>query len=468
MPKAKKTTKTTKKKKDTVKKEEINLRVEDYLAMGDDVEILSVDDQIEEKFSELVPALEKRLKEHTKFLIDKDRHVQELDNPAEISETKAEIKLQGEKNYALASGGDGFVINDAETGKNFMSINKSGSVAFGTRSPRGYGAGSLHIRSNYPSEAPIPASGEGSTRGLIVEGDGDDEKTFTFRAVSRQNRQGFNVTGDGKLVWGAVKDTHRSRLYVEHNENDSPIITGYAPSRYYSESLVNLKTKSSESENFNFISATANVEDNDNVGSGSQVFKVDGAGNSYTDGEFFANGSGYTELFEWEDGNPKDEIRNGFTVALNKRGQIRLATEDDNIIGVAVSKGAFVGNSGWNHWQEKFHKDNLQEAKRNYKVVEWVDQVGVLHSYFEDALPVDFALPENAVVYETDDLGRDMFAKIYNDSWELNREYTNRIQRGWARVAYLGQVALYKGQCVDQRWIKIKDLNDEVELWLLK
>ena len=93
MPKAKKTTKTTKKKKDTVKKEEINLRVEDYLAMGDDVEILSVDDQIEEKFSELVPVLEKRLKEHTKFLIDKDRHVQELDNPAEISETKAEIKL---------------------------------------------------------------------------------------------------------------------------------------------------------------------------------------------------------------------------------------------------------------------------------------------------------------------------------------------------------------------------------------
>ena len=75
MPRAKKTTKTTKKKKDTVKKEEINLRVEDYLAMGDDVEILSVDDQIEEKFSELVPVLEKRLKEHTKFLIDKDRHV---------------------------------------------------------------------------------------------------------------------------------------------------------------------------------------------------------------------------------------------------------------------------------------------------------------------------------------------------------------------------------------------------------
>ena len=461
MAKAKKNTK----KKEI--KEEIELRVDDYL-MGDDIEILSTEETIEEKFEELVPVLEQRLKDHTKFLIEKQKHVDEIKNSAEISESKAEIKLLGEKAYLLQSASDGFLINDAESGKNFFAINKTGSVAFGTRSPRGYGPGSVHIRSNYPSEAPIPATGEGSTRGLIVEGDGDDEKTFTFRSLSRQNRQGFNITGDGRLLWGAVKDSNNSRMFIEHNENDTPIITGYAPSKYFSESILDLKSRSAESKNFNFISAKANIEDNDNVGAGSEVYKVDGEGNSYTDGEFFANGSGYTELFEWEDGNPKEEIRYGFTVALNKRGQIRLATEDDNIIGVAVAKGAVVGNSGWNHWQEKFHKDNLAYNKRQYKVVEWVDEVGVLHSYFEDALPSEFALPENAVVYETDDLGRDMFTKIYNDSWELNREYTNRITRGFARVAYLCQTALYKGQCVDPRWIKIKDLNDEVELWLLK
>ena len=110
----------------------------------------------------------------------------------------------------------------------------------------------------------------------------------------------------------------------------------------------------------------------------------------------------------------------------------------------------------------------MQYGTRQYKVVEWTDEVNVIHSYFEDALPEEFALPENAIVYETDDMGRDMFTRIYNNSWELNREYTNRITRGFARVAYLGQTALYKGQCVDPRWIKIKDLNDEVELWLLK
>ena len=462
MAKAKKTTK----KKEI--KEEIELRVEDYLTMGEDVEILSVEDTIEEKFGELVPVLEQRLKEHTKFLIEKQKHVDEINNSAEISESKAEIKLLGEKAYLLQSASDGFLINDAESGKNFFSINKTGSVAFGTRSPRGYGPGSVHIRSNYPSEAPIPATGLHSTRGLIVESDGDDEKTFAFRTLSRQNRQGFNITGDGRLLWGAVTDTNNSRMFIEHNENDTSVISSYVPSKYFSESIIDLKTRSAESTSYNFISAKANVEDNKTDGAGTEVFRVDGEGNSYTDGEFFANGSGYTELFEWEDGNPREEIRNGFTVALNRRGQIRLATESDNIIGVVVAKGAVVGNSGWNQWQEKFHKDNLQYGKRQYKVVEWTDEVNVLHSYFEDALPEEFALPENAIVFETDDMGRDMFTRIYNNSWELNREYTNRITRGFARVAYLGQTALYKGQCVDPRWIKIKDLNDEVELWLLK
>jgi hypothetical protein len=462
MAKAKKTTK----KKEI--KEEIELRVEDYLTMGEDVEILSVEDTIEEKFGELVPVLEQRLKEHTKFLIEKQKHVDEINNSAEISESKAEIKLLGEKAYLLQSASDGFLINDAESGKNFFSINKTGSVAFGTRSPRGYGPGSVHIRSNYPSEAPIPATGLHSTRGLIVESDGDDEKTFAFRTLSRQNRQGFNITGDGRLLWGAVTDTNNSRMFIEHNENDTSVISSYVPSKYFSESIIDLKTRSAESTSYNFISAKANVEDNNTTGAGTEVFRVDGEGNSYTDGEFFANGSGYTELFEWEDGNPREEIRNGFTVALNRRGQIRLATESDNIIGVVVAKGAVVGNSGWNQWQEKFHKDNLQYGKRQYKVVEWTDEVNVLHSYFEDALPEEFALPENAIVFETDDMGRDMFTRIYNNSWELNREYTNRITRGFARVAYLGQTALYKGQCVDPRWIKIKDLNDEVELWLLK
>ena len=55
-------------------------------------------------------------------------------------------------------------------------------------------------------------------------------------------------------------------------------------------------------------------------------------------------------------------------------------------------------------------------------------------------------------MYETDDLGRDMFTKIYNDPG-IKPEYTNRLQRGCGKGCPSGpQVALYMGR-VDQRWI---------------
>ena len=86
MPKAKK--KISKKKSET--KDEVKLRVDDYL-MGDDVEILSVEDQVKE----MLPDIEKSLLEKTKFLINKQKHVDDLKS-ADISQSMAEIKLQGE------------------------------------------------------------------------------------------------------------------------------------------------------------------------------------------------------------------------------------------------------------------------------------------------------------------------------------------------------------------------------------
>ena len=43
-------------------------------------------------------------------------------------------------------------------------------------------------------------NGKGSTIGLIVEGEGDDENTFVFKAGSRMNRQGTNIHSDGSLL----------------------------------------------------------------------------------------------------------------------------------------------------------------------------------------------------------------------------------------------------------------------------
>ena len=64
MPKAKKS---ASKKKSEIK-EEVKIRVDDYL-MGDDVEILSVEDQVKE----MLPDIEKSLLEKTQFLINKQK-----------------------------------------------------------------------------------------------------------------------------------------------------------------------------------------------------------------------------------------------------------------------------------------------------------------------------------------------------------------------------------------------------------
>ena len=100
------------------------------------------------------------------------------------------------------------------------------------------GYGSARFRANYPSEAPT-FRGLHSTRGVIVEGDGDDEKTFTFRALSRQNRQGFNTPGDGSVLVGDIKDPTLSRVHINPN-NDENVLNMYAGSKIFENTFLNI------------------------------------------------------------------------------------------------------------------------------------------------------------------------------------------------------------------------------------
>ena len=80
-----------------------------------------------------------------------------------------------------------------------------------------------------------------STRGVIVEGDGDDEKTFTFRALSRQNRQGFNITGDGSVLVGDIKDPTLSRVHINPPNNDENVLNMYAGSKIFENTFLNIQ-----------------------------------------------------------------------------------------------------------------------------------------------------------------------------------------------------------------------------------
>lgn len=54
-------------------------------------------------------------------------------------------------------------------------------------------------------------------------------------------------------------------------------------------------------------------------------------------------------------------------------------------------------------------------------------------------------------------------------NFDITKKYTPRSARPeWNMVALLGRVQILKGQPVSPNWIKLKTVNDEFDLWLIK
>lgn len=383
-----------------------------------------------------------------------------------IQQRRDKITLTGDTQYTLETDTDGLQFNkETDT---VLLVGRNGQLATGTKSPRTVGKGSAHFKAGYSSEAVLPISGNGSTRGVIVEGDGDDDKTFTFRAVSRMNRQGANILSDGALVLGKMEKLNDATLSVYHRHNEGHGLNVSIPSLEFDSAVLGLNGAPVMSNRYNFIEATA---DDNSVSDGTKVFKVNAQGDVFSAGGMYSNRTSYAELFEWADGNTRDEDRFGFTVAVNEEGKLIVADEGDLPIGVVVPSAALVGNTMWNTWKDKYQKDELGNLKkRQYYVVEWYDnETSLVHSHFKETLNKNFALPENALELQTDELGNDLEKPILDKSFDTTQEYEGReIRKEWATVCVLGTVPVYKGQLYNNNWIKIKDLNDEVELVLIK
>lgn len=379
--------------------------------------------------------------------------LQKITSTAE--QRKDRIVLTGAKPYAMEASDDGLLFlkeNDV-----VLLVGKNGQLATGTKSPRSFGKGSAHFRSGYTSEADLPTSGDGSTRGVIVEGDGDDEKTFVFRAVSRMNRQGFNVFSDGSAALGSMSKVNDATFGVHHRFNDTDAVSIDIPTLEYDHTALSVTAATPLNNRWNAFNVIA---DNN-----TETFRVDGTGAVFSNGSYYSNGTCYAELFEWADGNSRNEDRNGFTVTLDANGKLRVADEGDKIIGVVVPNAAVVGNSAWNHWHKKF-----RNKQNKYTVVEWLEiETTKLKSFYKQGLSKDFALPDNAVEIQTDYNGNELKRFAVDHTWDSSEEYLGREKRdSWAVVCILGSAPVYKGQLVNSNWIKVKDLNDELELLIVK
>lgn len=170
----------------------------------------------------------------------------------------------------------------------------------------------------------------------------------------------------------------------------------------------------------------------------SNVFRVSAAGTCYGLNSFASSGADFAEYFEWVDGNPNDEDRRGRFVTLDG-DKIRYANaEDDYILGVVSTIGAFIGNTYSEIWQGRYLTDE-----------------------FGDLLTEEVEIPEETIKREVQKVVNKLTGEIItetitevipahietryilNPDYDPEREYVSReFRKEWSPVGFHGQVVV--------------------------
>jgi len=222
--------------------------------------------------------------------------------------------------------------------------------------------------------------------------------------------------------------------------------------------------------------------------------EIEADGSARTDGTWSNTNADYAEMFEWVDGNTSSEERRGMTVVLDG-DKIRLATDSDNkddIIGVVSANPVIVGDSASMGWHGRYKKDAFDAPVRKsqeflvwYKEYHMVDGVKTLSPQPDPNNPKtlnkcsrckvedidemraageipDFAI-ENNIRYT--DYGKEVDTVNYDPT----KTYVPRIDRKeWDAIGLVGKLVVKRGQPVGSRWIKMKDVNEQLEKWLVR
>ena len=168
-------------------------------------------------------------------------------------------------------------------------------------------------------------------------------------------------------------------------------------------------------------------------------FVLRGDGYGYADGSWNGGGADYAEYFEWSDGNTSAEDRRGISVVLVD-DKIREAVAGEEPIGVISGNPSVVGDTDIDRWKYKYLRDDYGSYLwEDYEVED------------EDG---------NTVVQQR---------RQINPAWNSENEYVSREDRPeWDTVGLMGKLRIRKGQVTGTRWVKMRDVSDTVEEWLLR
>lgn len=199
---------------------------------------------------------------------------------------------------------------------------------------------------------------------------------------------------------------------------------------------------------------------------GDAYFTVSGNGNVAFDG-VVTGAADYAEYFEWIDGNPNNEDRVGMTVSLIDN-KIKIAEEGEIILGVVSAVPAVAGDGHELEWQGKYVRDDFGRiVEETYFYYEWIDENNVIQT--EPSYGNLSKVPENAQRKDTDEFGNTLTRPKYNPLYDPEVTYIPRSKRKeWAPIGLLGKLKILRGQITANNWIKLRNINNNIDEWLVK
>lgn len=292
-----------------------------------------------------------------------------------------------------------------------------------------------------------------------------DANANAFKIDAGNNVAGFNSTSDSYQLMIENQNAAGGRVGVfVNNPSSSDTGTGFNARSSRSSSL---------DQNHYILTSSNNGSDTE--------FKVRGDGNVFCDGAFSGGGADYAEYFEWADGNSSDEDRVGYSVVLDNNKIVKATDSDDasKIIGVISVNPAVVGDGDIDRWKQKFLLDDFgREVTEEITITEWkgewTGEDGILQkqhifSYDTDRIPSDVTVPSDAEVKSVDENGNKFLRRKTNPDWDKDMAYISREDRKeWDTVGLMGKLRLRKGQPTGTNWIKMRDISDTVEEWLVR
>lgn len=241
---------------------------------------------------------------------------------------------------------------------------------------------------------------------------------------------GTLLHANSRLAVVAKSRANQTGVTVEGVNDDTTIATFYqsAAAVQAGVSLVNIRAKSAPTGDVDSEWDFLHAQTQYGVTGTETAARLTAAGNLHIAGTVSPSGADYAEMFEWLDGNPHAEDRVGLPVKV-VGDKIAVATSPtDPIIGVVSATACVVGDAYETGWQGRYLRDDFGR---------------VMH--YNSGAPMQ------------------------SSSYDETRVYVPRDRRPeWAAVGLVGKLRVRKGYPVGSTWIKLKDVSDVVELWLVR